>query len=124
MIQGWAEYQRKLKALEATVRGQLLKEAALAGGQIVLDAAQANAPRDTGRLAAGMTMRLSKDTNDLMAAAEVGPSRSAWYGFLQEFGTRHHRKQPFLGPALESNRERIFRVMREIIIGGIQKVAA
>lgn len=122
LIQGWAEYQRKLNALESAVRTELLTEAALAGGQIVLDAARAGAPRDTGAMAAGMGMRARKTATVNAALVVVGWLQKHFYGRFAERGTAKQTATPFLGPALESNRERIFKVMRETIIRGIQKV--
>jgi HK97 gp10 family phage protein len=33
----------------------------------------------------------------------IGPSQRAFYGSFQEFGTEHHRAQPFMRPAFDEN---------------------
>lgn len=33
----------------------------------------------------------------------VGPTKGFFYGFFQEFGTRHHGAQPFMRPAFDAN---------------------
>lgn len=124
IVHGMDEFKGKLEQLELTVRRQLLIDAAKAGAKILLEEARRRAPTDTGALAAGMTLRVSGGESDIYeATVDVGPSKKTWYGFMQEFGTKHHAAQPFLGPALEASRDQIISAMKDKLLSAIQKVA-
>ena len=58
IIEGMDALQKKLQELEYTMQRKVLIEAAKAGGQIVLDDAKSNAPRNTGKLAEGIRMQV------------------------------------------------------------------
>ena len=124
IIVGMQAFEEKLNALELSIRGKVLIEAAKAGAQIVVDAARANAPRDRGDMAEGMTMRVSnKESDNNEATVDVGPGKKQFYGHMVERGTSHSVAQPFLGPAIETNRERITAVMSKALLEAIEKVA-
>lgn len=55
------------------------------------------------------------------AVCQVGPTRAAFYGQFQEFGTAHHKPQPFMRPAWDANDERALEVMRETLGTEIEK---
>lgn len=54
---------------------------------------QARAPRATGRLAG--SVRTTEGINETEISVEAG------HAVYQEFGTRHHRAQPFVEPSLD-----------------------
>lgn len=123
-IQGFAEFDRKLTELQHLERRGVLTAAAKAGAQIVLDAAKAGAPKDTGRLADGMTMRVTAGRNDSNeASVDVGPDKKNFYGMFSEYGTRFQLAMRWLTNAMESNRERITTVMKDALLRAIDKVA-
>lgn len=112
-----------LKKLEREVRLGLT-EAARAGAEIVLRDAVARAPRLTGELARSIQIHIVQKTgNPNIAVAQVGPSKEAFYGRFVEKGTRHSRPEPFLKPALETNRARIIKTMHEKLWKAIRRVA-
>lgn len=85
--------------------GQHLSEEALRGAvdeiaAQVAAAASDKAPRLTGDLAANIETDVSQDDVDDYVVS-VGPAGEQFYGMFQEFGTPHHRAQPFLRPALD-----------------------
>lgn len=125
IIEGFAAFEQKLRELELSMQRKALIEVAKAGAQIVLDEAKRLAPRDTGALAEGMTMRVSGRESDINeGTVDVGPSKKTFYGSFQEFGTSHSRVQAFLGPALETSRERVTQVMQDEMLHIVDKVAA
>lgn len=125
IIEGFAEYERKLKQLDLTVQRKLLIEAAKAGAQLVVDDARKMAPRDTGALAEGIAMRVAGRESDIHeGVVEVSYNKKQFYGLFQEKGTRRHKAQPFLLPAFEGNRDRIMTIMREVLLRAIERVAA
>jgi HK97 gp10 family phage protein len=123
-ITGVQELQGKLRALDLVVRRELLLEAATAGGEIVLTDARANAPRATGALAEGLTLKEAGRVSDSReGVVDVGPDKMEFYGFFIEFGTAFLAPRPFLMPALENNRERITQVMGDILWTAIDREA-
>lgn len=49
------------------------------------------------------------------AEVYVGPGKGGGHGILQEFGTSHHKAQPFMRPAWDANQ----RLVLENIKGGL-----
>lgn len=124
LIQGMAAFEAKLKALELTLQRKVLIDAAKAGAAIVRDDAIQRAPRDTGALAEGIAIRVSgKDSDIHEATVDVGPSKDEFYSLFVEYGTAHMPAQPFLGPALEENKERVAEIMKTALLKAITKVA-
>lgn len=123
-IQGFTQFDRKLTELTHLERRGVLTTAAKAGAQIALDAARAGAPRDSGRLADGMTMRVRAGQNDSNeASVDVGPDKKNFYGMFSEFGTRFQLALRWLTNALESNRDRITTVMNDALLRAIERIA-
>jgi HK97 gp10 family phage protein len=62
------------------------------------------APHEPGApdLRESMTISPAKGEDEQEVAVAVGPSRKAFYGSFQEFGTAHHGAQPFARPAFDS----------------------
>lgn len=94
------------------------------GAKVVLSAARPLTPRRSGRLrksgyakAAGgrSSYRGGKGRRrpPKLRAGTAVAGFSQFYGGFQERGTRRHRAQPFLGPALEGNRTRATRAARD-----------
>ena len=51
----------------------------------------------------------------------VGPSRSRFYGFFQEFGTVHHGAQPFARPAFDQNVQKSLGILAAALWVAIRK---
>lgn len=104
-ILGDKEILRRLRAMgdEASV---VLEPAAMAGSDIVVEAAEQLAPRRTAFLARHIIKELiEKSAVEVIVA--VGPHKDAFWGPFQELGTPHHPAQPFMRPALEEKAEEI-----------------
>lgn len=104
-ITGDKTLQRRLRKLEKNVQGQVLLAGAIAGADVIRDEASARAPRETGRLAAGIDLNVSV-TKQRKAVVDVGYPRNVFYGTFQELGTSHHPAQPHLRPAIDSAKNR------------------
>jgi HK97 gp10 family phage protein len=120
---GFGELERKLKELEICMRREVLTEAAKTAGAIVLDEAKTRVPRDTGALADSMAVRVNaaqSDANEVTVT--VGPSKRGFYGRFVEHGTKNMPAEPFLKPALDNNRDKITKAIKEVMWRAIEKV--
>lgn len=114
VIIGMQEFQNRLKELDRVMREQALIQMAKAGAEIVLHASRSMAPQgESGRLVRGIQMVQRRASSDIYeATVDVGPDKKTFYGIFQERGTVHHDSQPFMGPALESNRGQMYEAMK------------
>jgi HK97 gp10 family phage protein len=120
-IQGMDGFLRKLQQLERDIQQRILLDALKAGAQILVDEAKSIAPRLTGAMAAGIHMEIQKSANLKEVLMQVGPSRKQFYARFVEKGTKYARRKPFLGPALERNRDRISETIKRKILDGISR---
>jgi HK97 gp10 family phage protein len=122
LIQGMASLQKKLRELELVAQKKVLADAAKAGGKIVLEDAKRRAPRRSGRLADGITMRVAgreSDVNEVTVV--VRPSRKTFWAWFNEKGTKNMDAQPFMKPALEANRDRVRQAIKDKLVQAINK---
>ncbi len=128
-IEGAAELDRVLKLLPKAIGERVLANAVRAGAKIIRDEARAKAPvrvsgglirlgkksskgRIPGFLRANIiTAKARRGTSSDSVTIHVGPSRKAFYGLFQEFGTRFHSARPFLRPAFDNNVEKAIKVI-------------
>lgn len=95
-----ADLKVKFESLPTKVGLKFLRRAGRAAAMIIRNRAADLAPVATGKLHGEILIKTKKES-DASIEVSIGPSKNAWYGRLQEFGTVHHPPQPFLGPALE-----------------------
>lgn len=81
-------------------------------GQAVLDEASANAPVDTGELAGSGQMEKTTEGARVYFTAEHAP--------YVEFGTVYQSAQPFLGPALESQRSSVISKYKQNVKAAVE----
>lgn len=108
-FEGGRELAAALAALPARVSKRVVKEALVEAAEPMRASAAQMAPREPGApdiadnivISAG---RGGKDEfgDDRATSVAVGPSKGFFYGYYQEYGTRHHGAQPFMRPAFES----------------------
>jgi len=96
------EGDKAIKAIEGAINKALIKSALLVEGE-----AKNLAPVDTGNLRNSLTHEVEGQE------AYVGTPVS--YAIFQELGTSKMAAQPFLNPALESNKENILKIFKEEI---------
>jgi HK97 gp10 family phage protein len=93
--------------------GSAIKEAELAGAELVVEAAKARVPVETGRLRDAIHIEHKERGNGIYV---VAGDREAFYGLFVEHGSaRGVPPHPFLVPALEENRGRIQDLVGEAI---------
>lgn len=96
-----------LKATEAALGKALTAAAVLVEGEAVL-----RCPVDTGNLRGSITHEVKADEARVGTNVEYAP--------YMEYGTSKQRSQPYLRPALDENRQRIEKLMGEIISESIK----
>lgn len=125
-IEGWEELRRKFRDLGDRMQKNVVRGALRSAATPVLKEAHALAPKDEHDLANAIAMTVSVKKNESSAAVgikrrqEGAPAR---YAHLQEFGTRHHRAQPFLRPALDNKRGDVIDRFADAVKSQIKRLA-
>lgn len=96
-VDGLGDLNGKLRRIEAAV-GRAAKREVKRTALNVQRKAREAAPMDTGRL------RNSIAVEDLEGRLDAAIGTNVEYGPFIEFGTRHQHAQPYLFPAMESER--------------------
>ena len=102
--EGGRELDAALKQLSARVSRRLLIEGLTESAEPMRDRMEDLAPRDPETpfdLKENIVIQRSLGQDAQEAAVIVGPTKRAYYGGLQEFGTAHHAAQPFARPAFD-----------------------
>ncbi len=139
------QFMQALNRMSADVRGNALRKAALAGGQLVQGYAEVNVMETfknvTGNLAGSIQTEVASASPDRVVV-EVGPT--AIYGRIQELGGEikpltakrlhwvdedgNHRTalsvtlpaRPYLAPALEDNESEVIDAMGDVLRQAIE----
>lgn len=107
--------------------GQLKREIKVAKPKIITPgkAAYAQAMRETGdkaeAAAAARAANRSAGGTGRSAVTHVGPTKRAGQGMLQEFGTAHHKAQPFMRPTWDSQDQALVGIIRDTLAEEIDK---
>lgn len=103
-IHGGEELAARLSTLPFRRRRKEVLAALIAGGEPIRLELGRQAPRsaEAPHLADSMTTSVAKSPDPDTFVVAVGPSRDAFWGFFQEWGTRHHGAQPFARPAFRA----------------------
>lgn len=125
-VSGLKELGANLKEFPLKLEKKWLRKALKEGADIPKTEMERRARRqprgpshpDVGHLADNIviTSRLSEKKG---AVVRVGPSKDAWWGGFQEFGTPHVPADPFMRPALDSNEATIIAIVAAILKGGV-----
>lgn len=129
-VEGLKELREALQELpKATGRNTVRRALTKAADPIESDAERA-APFLTGQLQRSMTIgtklsRRQKSQHKKVSEVEifVGPG-SMPQAITQEFGTAHHRAQPFMRPAWDANKLNVLQTIKEILAAEIEKARA
>lgn len=92
-VEGFAELERKLRALGNETAGEALIPAIRAAGNVIRDEARRRAPVKTGRLRRSIGTRINKRLTQ-GAEAVIRVSRRAFYGRFIELGAEQHVIEP------------------------------
>jgi HK97 gp10 family phage protein len=100
-VQGKEEILAALRARGAAARS-IIREAVLAGAEVIRQAAEDNAPRKTGELAGHIVKSIDeKASQGNTCAVDVGPDRNHYYGRVVETGAQAHEITPDMKKALK-----------------------
>lgn len=107
--------------------GDLKKNILVSRARIISpgQAAYAQAMRETGDR--GIAAQAARNANRAAggtgraAACQVGPTKAVGQGILQEFGTAHHKPQPFMRPAWDSKQVEAAEAVQSALTEEIQK---
>lgn len=116
-VEGLAELKRALHDLPLKVAQKHLLEATRAGAEIIRERAGELAPREPGApdLAENIGISRVRSDDDHAVTLAIGPTRGFFYGFFQEFGTRHHSAQPFMRPAFDTMQAAAMEAVRRVL---------
>lgn len=126
-IKGLRELQTALLALPREMRGEPMRDGLTAGAAVIQAGMGQRAPRDPVRegvtLAEEIVKNVIVSTSRVVATAEIGPSKEAFYGGFQELGTEHHAAQPFMRPALDEDGPKAVEALAVAMKAGTERVA-
>lgn len=125
-FEGGKELAAALESLPESVRRPVLLKALKAAGVPMAEQMGSLAPRDTsgfegeGHVPLADSMKISVATRvmgefldrETVGAVAVGPSKDAFWGLFQEYGTAFHGAQPFARPSFDANYEQALAIFR------------
>ena len=104
-LEGGADLAKALSQLSARVSTRLLRESLVESAEPMQERMSELAPFDPEdpptHLREEIVVQVIRGEDRREVAVAVGPSKRAFYGGLQEFGTAHHAAQPFARPAFD-----------------------
>lgn len=112
VIQGLSELSQMLTEESVRTAKRYLVNCAKPAADVVIVAADATVPKETGRLESGMDYQTRFDGNGdgTTLTVNIGPARDTWWGSFQEFGTFCQPGQHWLGRAWEACQDRVLSV--------------
>ena len=121
-IEGLSDLSRMLSEESPAAAKRYLLRCAKPAAQVVLDAAAETVPVDVGVLEESMGSKTEWSSGDGETALEIsiGPLKSAWWGSLQEWGTRTNPAQHWLSRAWESCKDKVLDVFATEAVGLVQ----
>jgi HK97 gp10 family phage protein len=136
-LEGGAKLERKLKALDAKVSKKIVTKALRAGAKIILTAAKAAAPKQSGTLKKSLKVRAGKrkkGTVRFVVQTATGDFKGeTYYAAFLEYGHKagsrklENRKvipaKPYLGPAFDSKKEEAAKAIADSMRHGIKDAA-
>jgi len=92
---------------------ELVREATLAGAELIVESAKERVPVDpTAKHHLRDAIHTQVDEDGVWV---VAGDREAWYGHMVEHGTTHSAPEPFLIPAVEENADKVVDLVRDAI---------
>lgn len=121
-VTGLEQLKRNVAALRDHVELRAALRATEAGARVFQLGMSQRAPRDTGKLSAGIVVEIVLDKGGYVA--RIGPDRHAFYGQFLEFGTRYRAAYPFVRPTLDEEAIRARQVMDHTFRDSIERYAS
>lgn len=125
-IEGYEDLRRKFRQLSAGMQKTALRSMLRSAATPVLKEAVRLAPTDEFDLKEAIAMTVSVKQTEASAAVGVKRKQAgapARYAHLQEFGTVHHRAQPFLRPALDNRKGEAIQAFADAVKKQINRLA-
>jgi HK97 gp10 family phage protein len=121
-IEGLADLSRLLTEESPAAAKRYLSRCAEPAAEVVVEAAHQTVPVDVGVLEEQLGWEKEWSSGDGETALEIniGPLKSAWWGSLQEFGTRTNPAQHWLSRAWESCKDKVLDVFATEAVGLVQ----
>lgn len=104
-LEGGQKLIRRLKAMDEAA-GNVLMQAAKAGGKIALDEAKSKCPVETGALRDSLNMA-ENSQKPTKADVKIDYDKSLKYGTFVELGARGRPANPFMREAVDENIDKI-----------------
>ena len=123
-VTGLKECEEALAELTRATGRNVLKRALLAASEPVASAAASQAPVRTGKLKVSIGVSRTAKSPTKRGQAQVYIGSTGSFGHLVEFGTGHQAPQPFMRPALDSNRDKLFSTFKDTLRIEVDKTLA
>jgi HK97 gp10 family phage protein len=119
VIEGLAELSTLLTELAPAAAKRYLSRAAEPAAQVVIDAMEQTVPVGVGILEEelGWQKKWIDGGDETTLEINIGPLKPAFWGSLQEFGTRYQVGQHWLGRAWESSKDECLSVFSTEALG-------
>lgn len=106
-VEGLDELENGLLELEPKKARSAMREAMDFAGDFMRVSMALLAPSASGFLARHIVSKITLSGKNDEATLSVGPSKEAYYGQFDEFGSIHNKPpQPFIRPAFEQNKDK------------------
>lgn len=116
--------ERLLKEIGPRASKRVGNAALRAGARVIVKAAKATAPEDTGRLKRSISSEIRRKSGGNTRIIHIGILRPVSRMFhLIEFGTKHMAARPFLRNAFSSNAGKALDAIGKIMARGITREA-
>lgn len=123
-VVGLDELLKKMDNLPLVLQKTLIVRSLRKGAEPIRARAEELAPDDPttpgSRIKEGMMVTVTDQTAD-GAIAKIGPSRKAFFGQFEEYGTSRQAAEPFLRPAFDEQQDEAIRVLGEDLAEGIER---
>lgn len=129
-IQGIEQLRANFAAFPKELAAKAFGQALAKGAAPIRDAAVAQAPRATGRLAAAI--KIARDRRPQLAGMDAryvvfvryeGPDAATYWRYT-EFGTAKLAPMPYMRPAFESQKEPALQIIFQSLSDAVPRIAA
>jgi HK97 gp10 family phage protein len=118
-IEGLADLSKMLTTLTPRAAKRYLSRCGEPAAEVVIDAMEQTVPVGVGILEESLTWKKSflNDGDETTMEIVIGPTRSAYWGSFQEFGTRFQQGQHWMGRAWEACKDKCLSVFATEALG-------
>lgn len=121
-IEGLDELERDFtEGSKRTVR-KFLQRVEKRAAKILKTALSEEAPYDTGKLSEEIHIQTVSDTSNGALTVRVGPSKDAFYGMFQEFGTIHVPAQHWMEETAKEHEDEVLQEYMDAVTDGLQQM--